>query len=382
MSKSERFQGDDTPPPGESSQTAALPSVAPEPKRRRCGPVNCVLGPNDVSAPLNSNNRGLVRCLILALAACVTFIDCAVAQDPRSPKNIGVIWSGTEEGTAPYWGALVQGLRELGWIDGKTAHLTMRFDDDDKSRLPKLAAELVSLRVDVLAVTSIAAPAARSATTTIPIVACDAYDAVEEGLTSDLKRPSGNVTGVTYQTGDTAAKRVELARELMPRLHRVAVLFDPGDAGAVIDATGVRLAAARLGLELREFEVRQLRDFPAAFAAIKRYRPEALMVPTSTLMAQPLDQIVRFASSIRVPTFSELPPFADAGMFLTYGADYVSGGKLAAIQVDKLLKGANPATLPWEQPTKFELVVNMKTAKVLGLAVPESIMLRATRIIR
>jgi putative ABC transport system substrate-binding protein len=186
---------------------------------------------------------------------------------------------------------------------------------------------------------------------------------------------------VTYQTGDTAAKRVELARELIPRLRRVALLFDPGDAGAVVDANGVRKAAARLGLKLRAFEVREERDFPAAFAAIKRYRPQALMVPTSTLMAQPLEQIVHFALSIRVPTFSELPPFAEAGMFLTYGGDYVSAGKLAAIQIDKLLKGANPTTLPWEQPTKYELVVNLKTAKALGLVVPESIMLRATKLI-
>src|SRR5262245_36951313 len=121
--------------------------------------------------------------LLLVPAACVMLADPAFAQDPRSPKKIGVIWSGTKEGTAPYWGAVVDGLRELGWIEGKTAHFIMRFDDDDKTRLPKLAAELVGLRVDVFAVTSIAAPAARSATSTIPIVACDAYDAVGEGLT-------------------------------------------------------------------------------------------------------------------------------------------------------------------------------------------------------
>jgi putative tryptophan/tyrosine transport system substrate-binding protein len=322
------------------------------------------------------------KSVILVLVTCVVLPECVVAQDPSSIKKIGVIWSGTEAATAPYWGAVVDGLHELGWIEGKTARFIKRFDLDDKGRLPQLAAELVGLRVDVFAVTSIAAPATRSVTTTIPIVASDAYDAVGEGLTSDLQRPSGNVTGVTYQTGDTAAKRVELARELMPRLHRVALLFDPGDAGAVIDANGVRTATARLGLEVRAFEVRRLLDFPAAFAAIKKYQPEALMVPTSTLMAQPLDQIVRFALSIRVPTFSELPPFAEAGMFLTYGADYVSAGKLAAMQIDKLLKGARPATVPWEQPTKYELVVNMKTAKALGLVVPESIMLRATRIIR
>jgi putative ABC transport system substrate-binding protein len=325
----------------------------------------------------------LSKGLALLFVACLISAGLPVARaQPGPAKKIGVVWSGTSAGTAPYWGAFVEEMRGLGWIDGKTARFMMRFDDDQKSLLPKLAAELVALRVDVLVVTSVAAPAARGATTTVPIVVCDAYDAVAEGLTLSLARPKGNLTGASGQSGETAFKRVELARELMPHLQRVALLTDPGDTGARIDAQGVEAAARHLGLEIRTFEVRHSRDFPAAFATIKRYRPDVLMVPVSTLTADNLTKIIDFASSSRLPTFSELSAFAEAGMLLTYGINYRDLVQIAAIQVDKILRGAKPAELPWEQPTKFELMVNTRTAKALGLRVPESIMLRATRIIR
>jgi putative ABC transport system substrate-binding protein len=258
----------------------------------------------------------------------------------------------------------------------------MRFDGGEKNRLPKLADELVKLEVDLLAVTSAAGPAARGATTAIPIVVCDAYDAVDEGFTTNLRRPQGNLTGASGQSRDTAIKRVELIRELLPYLKRVGILTDPVDTGARIDANGVREAAARLGLEVRAFDIRQTSDLPKAFAAIKRYQPQVLMVPASTLAADNLKETVRFASSARLPLSSELSAFADAGMLLTYGVDYSNLVKLSANQTDKILKGARPADLPWEQPTEFELVVNTKVAKALGLTIPESIMLRATKVIR
>jgi putative tryptophan/tyrosine transport system substrate-binding protein len=290
--------------------------------------------------------------------------------------------SGTANATMPYIEAFVHGMRELGWIDGKTVQYVMRFDEDDKMQLPKLAAELVALHVDVLASTSVATPAARSTTTTIPIVAMDTYDPVQEGLTPSLASPIGNVTGASGQSGESAAKRVELARDLIPRLQRIALITDPADIGATIDAKSSRAAAARLGLDLRTFEVHHARDYPEAFAAIKRYRPQALMVTTSTLTIDNLNQAARFASANRLPAFSEYSSFADAGFLLTYGVGYAHLFELAATQVDKILKGAKPANLPWKQPTQFELVVNMKTARALGLRIPESIMIRATRVIR
>lgn len=317
---------------------------------------------------------------LITLAACVVFAMSARAQDPV--KKIGVLWSGTADGTAPYWGAFVQGMRELGWVEGKTARFIMRFDDDEKARLPKLAAELVALGVDVIAVTGLVAQVPRRATTTIPIVFVDSSDPIAEGHTKTLSRPIGNVTGVSWQSTETAAKRLELARELIPGLKRLGVLYDPGDSGGVVEIAAYRAAVAGTGVDLRIFEVRHSRDFPAAFAAIKTYRPEALIYPTLVLTAVNFEQTLRFASSIGLPTISEGAQFAEAGILLTYGPDYLDAYKRAAIQVDKILKGAKPANLPWEQPTKFELVVNMKTAKALGLKIPETIMVRATRVIK
>jgi putative ABC transport system substrate-binding protein len=325
-----------------------------------------------------------LRRLLLLFVVCSLLASSTFAESQSRPKVIGVLMSGTADATMPYIEAFIHGMSELGWIDGETVQYVVRFDEDDKRRLPKLAAELVALHVDVLAATSasVATPAARTATTTIPIVAMDTYDPIEEGLTPSLGTPIGNVTGASGQSRESAAKRVELAHDLIPHLQRIALITDPGDIGATIDAKSSRAAAARLGLDLRTFEVRHARDYPAAFAGIKRYRPQALMVTTSTLTIDNLKQTASFASSNRLPAFSEYSSFAEAGFLLTYGVGYVHLFKLAAMQVDKILKGAKPANLPWVQPTEFELVVNMKTAKALSLSIPESIMVRATEVIR
>ncbi len=320
---------------------------------------------------------------LIVLFTCVLFANSVLAQDQQSPtKKIGVLWSGTSEGTADYWGAFVKGMNELGWIDGKNAKFIMRFDNDDKTQLPKLAAEFVTPGADVIAVTGADASASRKATTTIPIVVVDSADPIAEGLTSSLSRPVGNVTGVSFQSTETAAKRLELARELIPGLRRVAVLTDPADPSSVVEMAGYRTAVKGTGLDLRLFEVRQSRDFTSAFEAIKAYRPDVFIYPTLTLTAVNLEQTVRFATGARLPTLSEGAQYADAGVLLTYGPDYADNYKRAAMQVDRILKGAKPANLPWEQSTKFEFVVNKKTAKILGIKIPESIMVRATKVIR
>ena len=187
---------------------------------------------------------------------------------------------------------------------------------------------------------------------------------------------------MTFQSVETAVKRIELARELLPRLQRVALLFDPGDLGPAIETKGAPAAAARVGLDARAFEARRSGDFQAAFAAIEGYQPQALLVSVSIVTGNNPDQIVRFASNARLPTFREEPVFAEAGMLLAYGASALDTIKFAATLVDRILKGAKPADIPFQQPREFELVVNMKTANALGLVVPESIMVRATRVIR
>jgi putative ABC transport system substrate-binding protein len=320
--------------------------------------------------------------ILLLLAVCGPWAEPATAQARRSLPKIGELWSGTESSLESYRQPYVEGMRALGWIDRKTATFVVRYDDGDPSRLPALAAELLGLGIDVLVVNTRALPAARKATTTIPIVCLDMFDPIAEGVTSTLARPGGNVTGVSWQSVETGAKRLALAKELLPGLKRVALLTDAEDSGAMVEAKGLRATAARTGVPLRIFGIHDPREFPATFAAIKSYRPSALIVSTNTLTILHLDEIVRFASSNQLPSFSEAAEFAEAGLLLTYGPDVSDTYRRGALQVDRILKGTNLNELPFEKPTKFDLVVNMKTAKALGLTIPKAIISRATRVLR
>ena len=320
--------------------------------------------------------------ILFLLGVCGPWTELATAQARRSLPKIGELWSGTESSLASYRQPYVKGMRALGWIDGRTATFVVRYDQGDPSRLPALAAELLGLGIDVLVVNTRALAAARKATTTVPIVCLDMFDPVAEGVTSTLARPGGNVTGVSWQSVETGAKRLELAKETLPDLERVAVLTDATDRGAMVEAKGLSNTAARTGVTLRIFGIRHPREFPATFAAIKRYRPSALIVSTNTLTILHLGEIVRFASSNQLPTFSEAAEFAEAGILLTYGPNVSDTYRRGALQVDRILKGTNLNDLPFEQPTKFELVVNMKTATALGLTIPKAIISRATRVLR
>jgi putative tryptophan/tyrosine transport system substrate-binding protein len=320
--------------------------------------------------------------ILLLVAVCGPWAEPATAQARRSLPKIGELWSGTESSLESYRQPYVEGMRALGWIDRKTATFVVRYDDGDPSRLPALAAELLGLGIDVLVVNTRALPAARKATTTIPIVCLDMFDPIAEGVTSTLARPGGNVTGVSWQSVETGAKRLALAKELLPGLKRVALLTDAEDSGAMVEAKGLRATAARTGVPLCIFGIHDPREFPATFAAIKSYRPSALLVSTNTLTILHLNEIVRFASSNQLPSFSEAAEFAEAGFLLTYGPDVSDTYRRGALQVDRILNGTNLNELPFEKPTKFDLVVNMKTAKALGLTIPKAIISRATRVLR
>jgi len=319
--------------------------------------------------------------LVFLFALCAILVECAGAQSRRPPPKIGEIWAGTRAFAESFRQSYLDEMRTLGWIDGQTARFIVRYDDDGSKR-SALVAELVALGVDILVVSDPVLPAVHTATSTIPIVALDMYDPVAEGVTLSMARPTGNVTGVSWQSIETAGKRLELAKVLVPNLRRVAVLYETGDPGAAIEVNGLRAAAAAMGDTQREFALRDARDFPAAFAAIKSDRPDVLIVSVNALTLQHFGDIAAFASSISVASISEVDDFADAGGLLTYGAQASEMYKRGAMQVNRILRGAKPADLPFEQPTKFELVVNMKTAKALGLTIPEAIMVRATRVIR
>ena len=320
--------------------------------------------------------------ILFLVAACGLWAEPATAEARRSLPKIGELWSGTEPSLQSYRQPYVEGMRGLGWIDRRTATFVVRYDHGDPSRLPALAAELLGLGIDVIVVNTRALPAARKATTTIPIVCLDMFDPIAEGVTSTLARPGGNVTGVSWQSVETGAKRLALAKELLPGLKRVALLTDAEDSGAMVEAKGLRATAARTGVPLRIFGIHHPREFPATFAAIKSYRPSALIVSTNTLTILHLDEIVRFASSNQLPTFSEAAEFAEVGVLLTYGPDVSDTYRRGALQVDRILKGTNLKDLPFEKPAKFDLVVNLKTAKALGLTIPKAIILRATRVLR
>jgi putative tryptophan/tyrosine transport system substrate-binding protein len=320
--------------------------------------------------------------ILFLVAVCGPWTDLATAQARRSLPKIGELWSGTESSLNSYRQPYVEGMRALGWIDRKTATFVVRYDNGDPSQLPALAAELLGLGIDVLVVNTRALPAARRATTTIPIVCLDMFDPIAEGVTSTLARPGGNVTGVSWQSVETGAKRLELAKELLRGLKRVALLTDAEDSGAMVEAKGLKATAGRTSVPLRIFGIHDPGEFPATFAAISSYRPSALIVSTNTLTILHLDEIVRFASSNQLPTFSEAAEFAEAGVLLTYGPDVSDTYRRGALQVDRILKGTNLKDLPFEKPAKFDLVVNLKTAKALGLTIPKAIILRVTRVLR
>jgi putative tryptophan/tyrosine transport system substrate-binding protein len=274
-------------------------------------------------------------------------------------------------------------LRELGWNEGENIVLEYRYADNQIGRLSSLAAELVQLKVDVIvAGATPGARAASRATTTIPIVAPAMGDPVGDGLVASLARPGGNITGSTFLGPELVPKRLELLKEALPKASQVAVLWHPNAFGehTMRDMLADTRAAARAqGLELQFLEVRDASDFEQAFSSITR--AEALLVFPSVMLFSERSQIADQAAKLRLPLFSVAREFTELGGLMSYGANIGNLMQRAASYVDKILKGAHPADLPIEQPTKFELVVNVGTAKALGLTIPQSILLRADEVI-
>jgi putative tryptophan/tyrosine transport system substrate-binding protein len=318
--------------------------------------------------------------LVLLALACLT--PDAAAQASKLPK-IGELWAGSPSETIPFREPFLTRMRELGWVEGNTAHFIVRYyDGADVGKAATFAKELVALEVDVLAITDGACPAAWKATRSVPIVCMDMFDPVAEGATDSLAKPIGNVTGVSWQSIDTAAKRVEIAQDMLGNLKRVALIYDATDPGAVIESKGFAQGAHTIGAKFDVLGLHNAAEVDTALSAIKTNRPDALFVSVNAFTSMHLGKITRAAADSRVPTVSEIRYFAEAGILLTYGVNTVETYSRAGELVHRILKGAKPSQLPFEQPTKFDLVVNLKTAKALGIQIPESIMLRATEVIR
>jgi putative ABC transport system substrate-binding protein len=277
-------------------------------------------------------------------------------------------------------------LRELGYIEGQNIAIEYRYAEGKNDRHPKLAAELVRLKVDLIVVAGGVGTirTLMNATKTIPIVMVGGADPVEAGLIESLARPGGNVTGLTTLSRELGGKRLELVKEAVPKLAHVAVLYDPTTQAGVLQVKEVLPVAARaLKLTLRSWEVRDADGFDKVFAALSKQRPDGLYVPASgPLMRANEKRIVAFALKSRLPSIYYYRESVDAGGLMSYGPDLADSYRRVATYVDKILKGAKPADLPVEQPTKFELVINLKTAKQIGLTIPQKVLARADKVIK
>ena len=323
------------------------------------------------------------RKLLIALGASfVSWPSASDAQQPARVVRIGLLSSFSPSETAVWHEAFRQGLRELGWVEGQNIAIEYRYADGKQDRLPELAGDLVRLKVDII-VAAIArdAQTAQKATRAIPIVVASAADPVAGGLVESLARPGGNITGLSQIAPELAGKRLELLKEIVPKLSRVAVLWNPQGPASTLSWKEIQLPARALGLQLHPMEVWSSNDFDKAFEDATRARAGALAVMPDPLFGGNLKRIADLAAKSRLPSIYHVREFADAGGLVAYGPDRADLFRRAATYVDKILKGAKPAELPVEQARKFELVINLKTAKALGIAVPQSVRLQADKVI-
>ena len=309
----------------------------------------------------------------------------AQAQQPKKLTRIGYLSNTDSAGEYSRCEAIRLALRELGYIEGQNIAIDYRYMEGKPDRAPALAAELVHLKVDVIVVAGGSGPieAGKNATKTIPIVmAALAADPVELRLVESLARPGGNVTGLTTLSRELGGKRLELLKEAVPKLTRVAVLYYPVPQSVVEVKEDLPVAARSLGLTIQPWAIRAAAGFDRVFAAIDKQRPDGLYVTSGGLMNVNQKLIAGFALKSRLPSVYYNRVTVETGGLMSYGADLADSYRRVAIYVDKILKGAKPAELPVEQPTKFELVVNLKTANQIGLAIPPNVLARADRVIK
>ena len=305
----------------------------------------------------------------------------ARAQQGGKLATIGLLGSGTAAAQSQWTAAFVQRLRELGWTEGRNVTIEYRWAEGRSERFAEFAAEFVRLKVDVI-LTHNTPPviAAKQATSVIPIVFATAADPVDTGLVASLARPGGNVTGLSSQTTDLASKRIELLREVVPGLRQLAFLSQPDNPYVVFDMRQAESAARRLGLETASLEIRRAEDIAPAFEELKG-RAEALYILPDPLLFTHRLRINTLALGARLPTMHLLREYVEASGLMSYGPNWSDQWRRAADYVDKILRGAKPADLPVEQPTKFDLIINLTTAKALGLMIPEAFLLRGDEII-
>ncbi len=308
----------------------------------------------------------------------------AEAQQAAKVPHIGWLGGPTRESADAFVREFQRGLKDLGWVEGQNIVIEWRFGGGRAEQLPDLAAELVRLRVDLIVAPSTPTIfAAKNATKAIPIVTVSGGDPVGLGLVASLARPGGNITGLTSTVGpEIAGKQLELLKETVPKISRMAVLWNPTTPGNALALREAEIAARALRVELQLLEARRLNDFESAFAAMSTKGAGALLVLGDVMFTTYRIRLANLAVKSRLPAIYGARQFVDEGGLMSYGANVLDNFRRAAVYVDKILKGAKPGDLPIERPTKFELVINLKTAKALGLTIPPSVLRRADEIIQ
>jgi putative ABC transport system substrate-binding protein len=330
--------------------------------------------------------KTIVRRAVIASFALVMLVTpfFAEAQPTQKTFRVAHLAAGgrTPDGAPPR--ALRDALRELGYVEGQNVVYEARFAEGKVDRLPGLAAELVSLKVDVIVATGgPSAAAAKRATSTIPIVIAPASgDTVATGLIASLARPGGNVTGLTDESVQLSAKRMELLKEVAPKAALIAVLWNANDQGMTLRYRAIEKAARTLKVEIQALGVREPDDFAQAFSAMTRRRPDAMFLVTDSLTTLNRKQVIEFAATHRIPAMYEVARIVrDDGGLMSYGPSPEDGFRRAGAYLDRIFKGAKPADLPAEQPTRYYLAINLKTAATLGLTIPPLVLLRADQVI-
>jgi putative ABC transport system substrate-binding protein len=331
------------------------------------------------------SQSSIVRKSFVGFALCTLLFALSLSAEAQQPKKIariGYLFASTPAATARNSEAFRQGMLELGHVEGKTFVLELRYAEGRAERFPEVARELVGLKLDlIVAASDVTIAAVKRETKTIPIVMATSNDPVATGLVASLARPGGNVTGLSLISPELSGKRLELLREVVPGLSRVAFLWNPDVRGAVLDYRETESAASSLGLQLQSVEVVRVEDLDRAFSLVKS--AQALIVPPSNPVAfGNREQIASFLQKNKLPSVYAQREYVDAGGLMSYGPSIPDMHRRAATYVDKILKGRKPADLPVEQPRKFELVINLKTAKQLGLTIPSNVLAQADKVIK
>jgi len=320
------------------------------------------------------------RDFIILLGGAAVWPLAARAQQPAKLLTIGFLGTGTSSGWSQWTTAFERRLRELGWIEGRSIAIEYRWADGRSERFPEIATELVGLKVDVIVTAGGAVPAAKQATSVIPIVFAVAADPLGSGFVASLARPGGNVTGLSLQQTDAGGKRLELLHEVVPELRRLAIMGNVGYRGSVLEMSEVEETAHTLGLAVIKSEIRRAEDITAAIEALKGHA-DALYVVGDPLTDANRIGINTLSLGARLPAMYIAKEYVEAGGLISYGPNYPDLFRRAADLVNKILRGAKPADLPVEQPTKFDLAINLTTAKALGLTIPSTLLALADEVI-